>query len=92
MTADYPMFAAGWNRPGYSPDDPEIILETNDFEDARTYLMEEIERAAESGTLYEDDPRWEELHDEISSWAETHPSFCTSQPDPAGYVYWITVR
>jgi hypothetical protein len=67
-------WAAGWNMPGYLPEtDPYI---TDDWEGARDYLMEEIDREAEiaaepglggaedpASLLSEADSTWENLRD-----------------------------
>jgi hypothetical protein len=77
-------FIAGFNQPGYLPDnDPE---EFDTFEEARDYLADELDRAADDATEGGDlADALEESADEIRE--ETGP-FSYLAAD--GYAYWVT--
>jgi hypothetical protein len=40
-----PRYAAGWNQPGYLPDDPGSVGEFDSLADAQAYLVGELDRA-----------------------------------------------
>jgi hypothetical protein len=75
-------WAAGWNMPGYMPDNEPAGFAT--WEEARDYLVSELERAAE------------ESEDEASEYAEAAARFA-GLPDESGigetigaYHWWVT--
>jgi hypothetical protein len=70
-------FVAGWNMPGYMPDNEPASFET--FEDAQAYIREEIERQAEEQETEFPDAL-ERLDESESEFGET----------VGNYHYWIT--
>lgn len=44
-------FAAGWNRPGFLPDNLEDVGRFDLFEEARGYLRDELDYASSTGEL-----------------------------------------
>jgi len=73
-------FAAGWNMPGYMPDNEPACFET--FEEVQSYLAEEIKRHAEESETPESDiePTLEMLDESEEEFGET----------VGNYHYWIT--
>ena len=78
---DIPVYAAGWNMPGYMPDsEPALFL---DFDDARAYLADEIDRIADEDGVDEDDAA--QLVDEVNEWKESGEHGLNF----GSYFYWI---
>jgi hypothetical protein len=72
-------FVAGWNMPGYMPDNEPAAFET--FEDAQAYIREEIERGNEESYAPEDvEAALERLDESEEEFGETIGK----------YHYWIT--
>lgn len=83
------MFIASWNQPGYMPEtDPE---EFDDFDDAKGYVYDEIDRTLDNAHLTDDRDAMENCDralDDIDVWRESDGDYWQTYCD--GYVYWIT--
>lgn len=82
------MFTAGWNQPGYLPEtDP---VDFDDFDEAKDYVISEIDRTADNAHLVNDRSALDECNDAIDDaddWTDNNNYW---QVYCDGYVYWIT--
>lgn len=91
-------FTAGWSMPGCLPESAPVLFTSLD--DAREYLADELDRAAEHAeSIGDDDTDWDAASlagsaeivrndpDGDVTWQAMRGGFSTSEPD--GYVYWI---
>jgi ADP-ribosylglycohydrolase len=79
------IYSAGWNMPGYMPDsDPARFT---DFDTARSYIVDEIERHADEKAEEDEDADVSEF-DEAKSFAEKQTGEFTVHA--GGYAYWVS--
>lgn len=88
---DIKLFSAGWNMPGYMPDSTPAVF--TDFETARNYIAEEIERAADEKAqeidYQEHDTEKSAIteYDDAKAWVKKQASeFSVVVGD---YCYWV---
>lgn len=76
------LFAAGWNLPGYMPDNPAMLFTS--FEDARDAIAEELHRNAnDAGGLDVNGVNWEEAEDQ--AYQQSAPF----SGQYGAFVYWV---
>lgn len=69
-------YVAGWNMPGYMPEEPFAEFET--FEEARAYVFEELERTLDDLYVDEDCPKEAATCEEVLQWvSEQRAPFTT---------------
>ena len=74
------FWVAGWNMPGYMPDTDTAIFISE--EDARAYIVEELERATEGE---DDTENMDAIAEAMDAMREGEGQTVTY----AGYVYWV---
>ena len=81
-------YIAGYNQPGYLPEtDP---VEFDDFDDAQSSIIDELDNAAEIAYNSDDDlagQDCDESKEEAEQWNEGTETYWQAYCD--GYVYWI---
>lgn len=83
-------YSAGYNMPGYMPEmDP---FETDDFDDAREFIVDELDNAGDIAANSDDADAANECEDakeDAENWTATGGNMYWSAYCD-GYVYWIT--
>jgi hypothetical protein len=78
-------YVAGWNMPGYMPEME--VAEFDSFEDAKGFIQDELEVAADSS----DEPEEYDAYQEGSHDLITETGQFTTSEMPDGYVYWVDI-
>ena len=81
-------FIAGWNMPGYLPEmDP---VDFDDFEDARDYVADEIDKTADNAYQTNDTATQNDAEnaiDDTNDWNASDGPYWQVYADQ--YVYWV---
>ena len=77
-------FYAGWNQPGYMPESES--LETDDFDEARDYIVEELETLADEAAEMDDADLEEAADKAITEAKESRYPFTVYA---GGYAFWV---
>lgn len=58
------MYVAGWNQPGYLPDDE--VAEFDTFDEAKRYIIGEIEYMSEDAETEEDSETYSSIAEDVN--------------------------